>query len=50
MGAISYLHNNEEKANQTKVKLIEKIKVHSGSELNNTNYSEKLNLFFIELR
>ena len=50
MGAISYYHNNKDKANVTKVKLIDKIKQHSGSGLDKTNYSEKLNLFFIELR
>lgn len=50
MGAISYYHNNDEKANTAKVKLIEKIKHHSGSRLDRTNYSDKLNLFFIELR
>lgn len=50
MGAISYYHNNQEKANAAKVKLIEKIKNHSGTGLDRTNYSEKLNLFFIELR
>jgi hypothetical protein len=50
MGAISYYHNNDEKANTAKVKLIEKIKQHSGSGLDKTNYSAKLNLFFIELR
>ncbi len=50
MGAISYYHNNPEKRNSAKVKLIDKIKQHSGSELDRTNYSNKLNLFFIELR
>jgi hypothetical protein len=50
MGAISYLHNNPQKANSAKVKLIEKIKHHSGLELDKTNYSNKFNLFFIELK
>lgn len=50
MGAISYYHNDFDKANPAKVKLIEKIKQHSGTELDRTNYSDKLNLFFIELR
>lgn len=50
MGAISYYHNNKEKKNSAKLKLIEKIKQHSGSNLDKTNYSDKLNLFFIELR
>jgi hypothetical protein len=50
MGAISYYHNDTAKANPAKLKLIEKIKHHSGIELDKTNYSNKLNLFFIELR
>jgi hypothetical protein len=50
MGAISYYHNNIEKSNSSKMKLIMKIKQHSGIELDKTNYSDKLNLFFIELR
>lgn len=50
MGAISYYHNDAAKANPAKLKLIEKIKHHSGTELDKTNYSDKLNLFFIELR
>lgn len=50
MGAISYYHNNAEKTNAAKVKIITKIKQHSGSSLDRTNYSDKLNLFFIELR
>ena len=49
MGAISYLHNNEEKKNATKVQLIEKIKNHCNDALLGTNYSNKMNLFFIEL-
>ncbi|MDR3183805.1 MAG: DUF3800 domain-containing protein [Prevotellaceae bacterium] len=48
-GAISYYKNNEEKKNQEKVQLIEKIIKKSGHDLDRTNYSEKLNLFFIEL-
>jgi hypothetical protein len=50
MGAISYLHNNIEKSNSAKVKIIEKIKSNSNVDLLNTNYSDKLNLFFIELK
>lgn len=50
MGAISYLHNNEEKLNLAKVQIIDKIKHHCKDQLDKTNYSEKLNLFFIELR
>lgn len=50
MGAISYLHNNEEKQNKAKVKIIEKIKKHCNENLLATNYSEKVNLFFIDLK
>lgn len=50
MGAISYYHNNEEKTNLSKVKIIEKIQAHSKLDLSKTNYDPKLNLFFIELR
>lgn len=50
MGAISYHHNNEAKKNQAKVKIIEKIQQHACDNLQRTNYSEKFNLFFIELR
>lgn len=50
MGAISYLHNNEAKMNLAKVQIIDKIKHHCKDQLDKTNYSNKLNLFFIELR
>src|SRR5690606_3829316 len=50
MGAISYHHNNDEKRNQAKVHIIKKIQHHSSDSLMKTNYSEKLNLFFIELQ
>lgn len=50
MGAISYHHNNQEKENIAKKKLIHKIQQHAGETLNGTNYSDKLNLFFIELQ
>jgi len=50
MGAISYQHNNKAKENQAKAHLIRKIQQHSGDSLMKTNYSEKLNLFFIELQ
>jgi hypothetical protein len=50
MGAISYHHNNEPQANQAKVQVIKKIQHHSGESLMKTNYSDKLNLFFIELQ
>lgn len=50
MGAISYHHNDIYKANLAKVKIINKIKHHTGDDLAKTNYSKKLNLFFIELQ
>ncbi len=50
MGAVSYLHNDEVKGNVAKLQVIEKIKHHSNDKLEKTNYSPKLNLFFIELR
>lgn len=50
MGAISYLHNNVEKKNIAKIQIIDKIKHNCNDALENTNYSKKLNLFFIELR
>lgn len=50
MGAISYSVNNIEKENLAKVRLVEKLEKKSGYELNKTNYSPKLNLFFIELK
>jgi hypothetical protein len=50
MGAISYLHNVELKQNTAKIQVIDKIKHHCNDALIKTNYSDKLNLFFIELR
>lgn len=50
MGAISYLHNDEKKINKAKVQIIHKIQQHCQEDLSKTNYSNKLNLFFIELR
>lgn len=50
MGAVSYNMNDAKKQNQAKVQIIEKIKHHAKTNLNQTNYSEKVNLFFIELR
>lgn len=51
MGAISYNANMSEQTNQAKVKIIERIKRHANVEdLTKTNYSEKLNLFFINLK
>jgi len=50
LGAISYYKNNQERKNQAKVLLTERIINQSGIKLDKTNYSEKLNLFFIELK
>ena len=50
LGAISYYKNDKEKKNQAKVQLMERIIRKSKQKLDQTNYSEKLNLFFIELR
>ena len=51
MGAISYNVNDEAKANPAKVQIIEKISKHAQlPDLGKTNYSNKLNLFFIELK
>lgn len=50
MGAISYLHNDEQHLNKAKVQIIKKIQQHTREDLTKTNYSKKLNLFFIELR
>lgn len=51
MGAISYNINNTEHKNMAKVQIIEKIKKHAKiSNLEKTNYNDKLNLFFIELK
>ena len=49
MGAVSYNSNDLEHKNSAKVKIIDKIKKHT-PDLCKTNYSDKLNLFFIELR
>jgi len=50
LGAISYYKNNKEKGNRAKVQLIQRIINKSGVNFDETNYSEKLNLFFIELK
>lgn len=51
MGAISYNVNDEVKANPAKVLIIEKISRHAQlPDLGKTNYSDKLNIFFIELK
>jgi len=50
MGAISYNANYELKANQAKVLILEKIKKHANQpNMECTNHSDKLNLFFIDL-
>ena len=51
MGAISYNANFEQKQNLAKVLILDKISKHANmSNLARTNYSEKLNLFFIDLK
>ncbi len=51
IGAISYNVNNIEKKNIAKVQVIEKIQRHAKTQdLAKTNYSDKLNLFFIDLK
>ena len=49
MGALSYHLNHPQKV-IAKVKLIEKIKQHTGQSLQQTSYDKEFNLFFIELR
>jgi hypothetical protein len=51
MGAISYNVNDTEHKNIAKVQIIEKIRQHAQiPDLGKTNYNNKLNLFFIELK
>ncbi len=51
MGAISYNANFEQKQNLAKVLILDKISKHANmANLAETNYSEKLNLFFIALK
>jgi hypothetical protein len=51
IGAISYNVNDLEHRNITKMQVIEKIKKHSKlPDLGKTNYNDKLNIFFIELK
>jgi hypothetical protein len=51
MGAISYNINDAEHKNIAKMQIIEKIKRHAKPyDLDKTNYDDKLNLFFIELK
>jgi hypothetical protein len=50
-GAISYNVNDAEHKNAAKVQIIEKIQKHAKTtDLCKTNYSETLNLFFIDLK
>lgn len=51
MGAISYNINDIDHLNNAKMQIIEKIKRHAQlPDLGKTNYNEKINLFFIELK
>jgi hypothetical protein len=51
MGAISYNVNDKEHKNVAKMLIIERIMKHLHTQnLGETNYSEKLNLFFINLK
>lgn len=52
IGAISYLHNNEEKKVVSKMQLIEQIKKHSNQTLEKSSSfgDSKMNLFFIDLK
>ncbi|KAF5070007.1 hypothetical protein DSECCO2_226740 [anaerobic digester metagenome] len=50
IGAISYNRNEKEKKSDAKRIVIDRIKKHCNLDLEHTNYDEKLNLFFIELR
>lgn len=51
MGAISYNANFDQKLNFAKVLILDKISKHANmTNLAKTNYSEKLNLFFIDLK
>lgn len=51
MGALAYNANEAEKKNVAKVKLIDAIKRHTpNGDVMHTNFSDKFNLFFIQLR
>lgn len=50
LGAVSYNKNVQDKKNEAKRILIDQIKKHANIDLETTNYKEKLNLFFINLR
>ena len=50
MGAIGYLHNQEEHKMVAKKRLIDRMQTMSGSNLSRSRDSEKFNLFFIDLK
>ncbi len=51
LGAIAYYNNDKNHANCAKVAIMERIQKYlQGNTLNATNYSSKVNLFFINLR
>lgn len=50
MGGISYYKNDQNKKNIAKMHLVDKLMKTSGCNFDNNNYSQKLNLFFIELK
>lgn len=50
IGAISYNKNVDPKSNEAKRIILDRIKKHCDVDLGTTNYNDKLNLFFIELR
>jgi len=51
MGAVSYNGNDKAHKNRAKMQIIEKIKRHAQMpDLGKTNFNDKLNLFFIELK
>lgn len=50
LGAISYNKNDVDKKSNAKRIIIDKIRKHSGSNIDATTYNDKLNLFFINLR
>lgn len=50
LGAISYNKNSEHKDNEAKCIILDRIKKHCNIDLGETNYNDKLNLFFIDLR
>lgn len=47
MGAVSYLHNNEEHKNIAKMQITEKMRKHCEEDLLQTNVSSKMNVFLL---